>query len=201
MYLEVSLLQDGTGWADSEMAQKFKEDLQRLSGELQNLFRQQQCCMVHAYPTLLLWRCPTLALLRADCPHVSCSEHMGSMVRPLHPFRRQCCMMHAGPTLLLLRRRKPALLRAIALMSHAQSSSGTWTPLVRPLHYEFGESCAHKNLIRGCNNAGQNKIERHVREDPTWFPVLALGRPCGWTHQGKYLPPIKEVCSADKSVC
>ena len=29
------LLQDGAGWADSEMAQKFKEDLQRLSGRLQ----------------------------------------------------------------------------------------------------------------------------------------------------------------------
>ena len=36
--LRVELLQEGAGWADSEMAQKFKEDLQRLSGGLQKHF-------------------------------------------------------------------------------------------------------------------------------------------------------------------
>ncbi len=75
------------------------------------------------------------------------------------------------------------------------------TPLVRPLHYEFGESCAHKNLIRGCNNAGQNKIERHVREDPTWFPVLLWdGLVAGPIRASTYLLSKKSALQTNQSV-
>ena len=65
------LLQGSAGWAQSEMAQKFKEDLQRLSGGLQSKWSVTTCDMA----LVQQFSMQILLLLVGGC-HVSCVRRL-----------------------------------------------------------------------------------------------------------------------------